>query len=98
MATRTTSTGASEVLPQNKIRKSFIIQNEDTTDSVYIKFERAPGLTVSATDHDHKIGPGALIAVNSMTDGLAQIQERTTCIASANTPRIAFFETEDRAR
>jgi len=98
MATKTLTTSASEVFPRNSARKSFILQNEDGTDSVYIKFERSENNTVSATDHDHRLAPGGAIALNSLTDGSEQIKSRITAIASANTPRISFFETEDITR
>jgi hypothetical protein len=98
MSTRTTSTVAAEVLPKNSQRKSFAIQNEDVTDSVYIKFERSELTTVSATDHDFKITPGSVLALNTNNDGAQAIQARITGVSSANTPRISFFETEDVIR
>lgn len=63
-----------------------------------MKFERPGNLTVSTTDHDHRIGPGGAIAVNTLTDGLREIQERVTIIAASGTPRVSFFETEDVRR
>ena len=98
MASRTINTGAQEILPRNASRKSFVIQNEDSTDTVYIKFERSESTTVSSTDHDHRLGPGSAIALNANNDGLQAIQSRVTGIASANAPRISFFETEDVLR
>lgn len=98
MPTKTISTVASEMMPQNSQRKSFVIQNEDTTDSVYIKKERPGNTTVSATDHDYKIFPGGTIGLNSQLDGEEAIQERWTCIASANTPRVAYTESENIKR
>lgn len=96
--TKTVSNVASELFPRNSVRKSFVIQNEDGTDTVYIKRERSENTTVSATDHDFKIGPGATLALNSLLDGASAIKDRYTVIASANTPRIAYFETEDSDR
>ncbi len=98
MPSFTTSTSAQEIIPRNAIRKSFIFQNEDATDSVFIKRERAENSTVSSTDHDHRIGPGGIIALNYGTDGIEAVKGRWTCIASANTPRISWFETEDITR
>lgn len=98
MATKLTSITAAEVVPRNRSRKSLIFQNEDTTDTIYLKRERAETPTVSATDHDHRLGPGGLISLNNLTDGVQSIQDRWTAIASANTPRISFFETEDIIR
>lgn len=95
MSTKLLSIVAEELLPQNTYRKSFIIQNEDGTDTVYIKRERRETPTVSATDHDHRLGPGAAMAINNGTDGDAAIKDRWTSVASANTPRVSFFETED---
>lgn len=95
MSSKLTSVTAETLLPQNTLRKSFIVQNEDGTDTIYLKRERVETPTVSATDHDHRIGPGAALALNNGTDGRAAIQDRWTMIASANTPRISYFETED---
>jgi len=98
MPSLTLSTQATEILPSNASRKSFVIQNEDTTDTVYLKRERAETTTVSSSVHDIKLGPGSSISLNSQTDGTQAIQGRWTGIASANTPRIGFFETEDQLR
>lgn len=93
-----TSTGAVELFPRNSVRKSLAIENEDTTDSVFIKFERSENTTVSSTVHDWKIPPGGSLSLNSSLDGSALIKSRVTIIASANTPRVAFFESEDAER
>ena len=98
MSTKLISTSAEELFPRNSVRKSLIIQNEDGTDSAYIKRERSENTTVTATDHDFKIGPGATLALNSLIDGASAIKDRYTVIASANTPRLAFFETEETDR
>lgn len=98
MPARTIANTASELLPQNALRKSFIIQNEDTAINIFIKFEAPNGLTVSTTVHDHRIGPGGSIAVNTNTDGIRQIVERVTIIAASGTPLVSFFETEDIRR
>lgn len=95
MASRTVSNVASELIPANASRKSLVIQNEDSTDSVFLKRERSETTGVSSTDHDIKLGPGAAITLNWQQDGSSSIQSRYTAIASANTPRVAFFETED---
>jgi hypothetical protein len=98
MPSLTLSTSASEILPSNASRKSFVIQNESTADSVYIKKERAETTSVSSTDHDLLLGPGASMALNTANDGAKAIQGRWTGVASANTPRISWFETEDILR
>lgn len=98
MSSKVLTTAASEILPRNTYRKSLVIQNEDTTETVYVKREHGEGLTVSSTDHDAKLTPGASVALNSITDGMEAIQSRYTAIAGANTPRIAYFETEDIKR
>jgi len=94
MSTKLAAVGAAELVPQNASRKSFVFQNEDTADTIYVKKERPGNLSVSATDHDYKLFPGASIALNYLNDGEEAIQERWTFIASANTPRIAVTETE----
>lgn len=98
MSTKLADITADELVPQNSMRKSFAFQNEDTTDSIFIKKERPGNTTVSATNHDYKIFPGATIGLNFQSDGIEAIKERWTFIASANTPRIAFVETEDFSR
>lgn len=98
MTTRLITTSAEELFPQNNQRKSFIIQNEDGTNALFMKFEKPGQTSVSATDHDHRLGPGASIGVNSLTDGEEQIQERVTIIADAGTPRVSYFETESIKR
>jgi len=98
MPTRTLSITAVELIPGNTLRKSLVFQNGDTTDSIFIKQERAEVPTVSASDHDHRIGPGGSMSLNFGTDGKETTQARWTGVASANTPRIAYFETEDIVR
>lgn len=98
MASRTITNAASELVPQNRLRRSIIVQNEDASIDVFVKWERPSGLTVSTTDHDHRLAGGAAIALNKNTDGDAQIHERITIIAASGTPRVSFFETEDEPR
>lgn len=98
MASRTISDTASELIPRNRHRKSLIIQNEDAAINIFIKRERAETPTVSTTDHDHRLAPGGLIALNFGTDGIEAIQDRYTIIAASGTPRVSFFETEDIVR
>jgi len=98
MASRMITTSAAELLPQNRLRKSFVIQNEDAAINAFMKFEKPGNSTVSATDHDHRIGAGASISVNDLTDGKAQIEQRVTIIAASGTPLISFFETEEKER
>lgn len=98
MSTKLTSITAAEVVPRNRYRKSIIFQNEDTADTIYLKRERTETPSVSATDHDHRLGPGGLLSLNYGTDGIEPTQDRWTAVASANTPRMSFFETEDVVR
>src|SRR3990167_5726236 len=98
MASRTITDTASELLPQNRLRKSFAVENEDSTIQIFIKKERPGENTVSTTDHDHNIRPGATIAINGDTDGLESVQDRWTVIAASGTPRISLIETESITR
>lgn len=98
MATKTLSTTAEEVLPRSRLRRSWVIQNEDSAIACFIKRERDGATTVTSTDHDHRLGPGASLALNSDTDGKEAIQDRWTGIAASGTPRVSFFETEDVVR
>lgn len=98
MPSRLIGAAAEEVFPRNRLRKSFVIQNEDAAAIVYVKRERDQALTASATDHDHRIGPGGAIAINQLIDGKEAVEDRFTAIASAAGTRIAYFETEDVER
>lgn len=98
MSFRTITNAASELLSENRLRKSFIIQNEDTAINMFVKFEKPGKNTVSATDHDHRIGPGGLLSLNNLNDGKEQIQSRITIIAASGTPGVSFFETEEDRR
>lgn len=98
MASRTISDTASELIPRNRLRKSFVIQNEDTIIEMYIKQERAATPTVSSTSHDHRLTPGASISLTEFSDGKESVQDRWTIIAASGTPRLSLFETEDVVR
>lgn len=98
MATRTITNAASELIPENFLRRSFVVQNEDGAINVFIKKERPGSNTVSATDHDHRVGPGATLGFNSTLDGEEAIESRWTIIAASGTPRISIIETEARRR
>ena len=98
MASRLLSTTAETLFLRNRLRKSFVIQNEDSAIDIYIKQERADTPTVSSTDHDHRLSPGASLSITQLTDGLESIQDRWTIIAASGTPRISVLETEDIVR
>lgn len=98
MSTKLLSTTAEEVLPRNRLRRSWIISNEDAAIDVFIKREREATPTVTTTNHDHLLAAGGIIALNNGTDGQEAIQDRWTAIAASGTPRISFFETEDTVR
>lgn len=98
MASKTISTTASELIPRNRHRKSFVVQNEDTTIDCFIKRETPDNLTVSTTDHDHRLARETSLSINSETDGKEAIQDRWTIIAASGAPRISYFETEDIVR
>lgn len=98
MLITTNAVSGIEIIPANTTRKSLNILNEDGADSVYIKRERSEATTVSATDHDWRIGPGGAVTLNAQMDGIETIRGRFTAISSANTPVVAVFETEDIRR
>lgn len=93
-----TSTVAAEFVPRNRLRKSIVFQNEDTSIAIFVKKERAGTPTVSSTNHDHRIGPGGSLSLNSLMDGAEDIQDRWTVVADSGTPRVSYFETEDIVR
>lgn len=92
------TTGASIILTRNRNRKSFIIQNEDASINVFVKRERGPTLTVSSSDHDHRISPSGLLALNNQNDGAESIQDQWTIISASGSPNVSVFETEDVVR
>lgn len=98
MASRAISDTAEELLLRNRLRRSFVVQNEDSTIAVFLKRERETTPTCSPTVHDHRLGPGGAIALNYSTDGIEAIQDRWTVVAASGTPRISFFETEEVVR
>lgn len=98
MPTRTISGTAAELIPENRLRKSLTIGNEDSAIAIFVKQEEPGNTTVSTTDHDHRIGPEAAVALNSILDGEKAIKSRWTIIAASGTPRISWFETEDIKR
>ena len=98
MASRTITGTAEELVPENRLRKSLLIGNEDATIACFIKQEEPGNNTVSVTDHDHRIGPEGSAALNSLLDGEKAIQGRWTIVAASGTPRISIFETEDIKR
>lgn len=98
MPSRTITNAATELLPPNRLRKSFVIQNEDTSIACFIKQEGQDGLTASTTNHDHRLGPEGALALNFANDGDEAIKGRWTIVAASGTPRVSFFETEDQRR
>jgi len=99
MGTANLSTTAQEIFPENKLRKSHIIQNTDAAINIFVQFRRiGTGAVVSSTNFDHRIGPGGSLALNSDIDGIESIQNRIEGIAASGTPLISFFETEDKRR
>lgn len=98
MASKTVSNTASELIGKNDYRRSWIVQNEDASIDCYIKKERDDSLTVSSTDHDHRLAAGNFLSFNDQQDGKDQVQGRWTIIAASGTPRISIFETESVTR
>lgn len=94
----TASTDAAELIPQNLSRVSIFIQNNDTTNAVFLKWEKAGGTTVSSTNHDLRLAPTGTLVLSSGQDGEQQIRGRVTIIAAGGTPSIAILETENIRR
>ena len=98
MPSKLVGTSAVELLPRNRLRKSFVVQNEDTTATCFVKKERVLVPTVTATDHDHRIQRESSLAINGDTDGKEHLEDRWTIVCDAANTRISFFETEDIVR
>lgn len=89
---------AQELIPQNMLRKSMVIQNVDSSITVFIKRERPGTTSVSASDFDLRLPPGGSVALNSFLDGKEAIEDRYTIIPASGTPQVAIFETEENKR
>ena len=98
MSSRTITNSGAEILPENKERKSFIVQNEDASIDIFIMREPPGATDISTTNHDHLIAAGGNFIMNHNEDGLEMLSDRWTVIAASGTPRISFFETEDIRR
>lgn len=98
MSSRTISTTAEELISRSRLRNSFAVKNEDASINIFIKRERTPSTTVSATDHDWEIAPEAALAFDTELDGAEAVQDRWTVVAASGTPRISVVETEDTVR
>src|SRR3990167_8763606 len=98
MATFPVGTSAIEAFPRNRLRKSFVIQNEDALATCFLKRERDGALTVTSTDHDHRLPRETPMSINSDADGKEAIQDRWTIISDTASTRVSFFETEDIVR
>lgn len=85
-------------IQRNRLRKSFLIQNVDGAIVIYVKRERGPVLSISTTDYDFRLAPGAGFALNNTVDGLQAIQDSYSFLAASGTPSVAVFETEDILR
>ena len=92
------STSARLALPPNRLRKSMLFINEDTAITIFLKFEKQDGLTVTSTDHDVRLLSGDNFAISAQEDGEEQVKGRITAIAASGTPSLAVFETEDIRR
>lgn len=98
MPSVTITNSAAELLPQNELRQALIIQNEDSSIVVYIKLEDQPNTTVSSTNHDHRLQPGASISFDEDVDGPVPTRKRITVIAASGTPRLSYYESESVER
>lgn len=94
----TASTTPAQLTPQNMLRKSLVFQNVDASITVFIKRERPGFTTITSTDYDLRLGPGASLGLNSLLDGTEAIQDRWTVVAASGTPQVAVFETEENKR
>ena len=91
-----TSGTAARLIPQNSQRVSLLMMNLDATDNIFGDADtKVPSSGLTTSNASIRLGPGAAISINRLTDGLAQIQDSYTFIASANTPILAWFETEN---
>lgn len=98
MPSFTITNSAAQFIPENKLRKSLVFQNQDASINVFLKQEEPGNTTVSSTDHDFRLGPGLAIIFNMNLDGRKQLQGRWTAIAASGTPRLAILETEEDIR
>lgn len=88
-----TSTTAATPIPANNLRVSLLLLNIDATNNIFLDTSTRVG-TVSSTNAGVRLTPNQSVAVNKLTDGLAQIQDSWQAIASAGTPTLLWLETE----
>lgn len=91
-----TSVTAAKAVPQNRLRKSIVFTNIDTIDSIFLDNKGSALLTTA--NAGIRLRPGDSIAFNKLIDGDAEITDAWTTIASANTPTLLWFETEEVQR
>ena len=90
------STTASLPIPESGHRKSIVFTNIDTTNDIYLDTSLIPTITVN--NAGIRLRPNDSIALSDMIDGKPQIQDSWQAIASAGTPTLLWFETEDIKR
>jgi len=92
----TLSTTASIPVPQNRLRKSIVFTNIDTTNDIFIDTRQIP--TITTTNAGIRLRPNDSIAFNDLIDGKPQVTDRWQAIASAGSPILLWFETEEVER
>jgi hypothetical protein len=92
----TTSVTAAVAVPQNRLRKSIVFTNQDTQDNIFLD-NRNIG-TITTANAGIRLRPGDSIAFDTRVDGEAQVTDQWQAIASANTPSLVWFETENFQR
>ena len=89
----TTSTTVAQMIPGNKNRKSLIVTNTGTADSVGVRiFMKNPTPPTTAA-YDILLGPGIQLSLNLLEDGPFEVQSPFWLIALTNAPVVAWEET-----
>ena len=90
------STTALIPVPENRLRKSIVFTNIDTTQNIFLDTSLIP--TITSSNAGIRLRPGDSIAFNDTLDGEPQIQDSWQAIAGAGTPTLLWFETESIMR
>ena len=90
------STTASIPVPENRLRQSIVFTNIDTVNDIFLDTSNIP--TITSANAGIKLRPSDSIAFNDFIDGKAQLQDSWQAIASAGTPTLLWFETEEVMR
>ena len=91
-----TSVTAATPIPENRLRRSLHLFNDDATDKIFLDAKKNAAITAATASIVLNAKSGFSLNINS--DGEFTLTGSFQAIASANTPNLIWFETEDIRR